>query len=112
MVKYGGIVFAGICNLMGGVQYSPNTYTGYLPIVKRDFVCPTLILTGTKDNHLDTCQKAHEFAKDIFPVTLQILDGVGHQYDPQLLEPIIWNFLKGCLLPHSLPFYTDRLALF
>lgn len=111
MVKYGGLVFAGICNIMGGVQWSPNTYTGYLPVVKRDLVCPTLVITGTKDNHLEMCKKAHEFAKDVFPIQLTILEGVPHRYDPDLLEPQVWNFLKDCKLPRSLPFAADRIAL-
>jgi len=103
MVKYGGTVFAGISNVMGGVQWSPNTYTGYLQVTNRNLVCPTLILTGTNDNHLEMCKKAAEFAKDVFPVTLQILEGVSHSYTPEVLEPLIWNFLKGCELHCSQP---------
>jgi len=58
------------------------------------------------------CKKAAEFAKDVFPITLEILEAKRHSYDPDLVEPIMWNYLKSCELKRSQPFYADKITPF
>jgi len=75
-------------------------------------MCPTLIISGTCDVHLSSCKKAAEMAQDSkFPVKLIILEDVAHKYNPDLLEPLVWEFLHGCELKQARPFAPYRIAL-
>lgn len=65
-IRYGGSVFAGICNMMGGWagRYKQD---GLLNVQYAKHPTPLLIISGTHDTYLPSCKKAQDVFRSWIP---------------------------------------------
>lgn len=90
-IRYGGSVFRGICNMMGGWA-GGYPEEGLMDVREAKHPVPMLIVSGTEDTYLSSCKRASElFASVGFSVTLRVLEGTGHVY-PREYEEEVWQF--------------------
>lgn len=87
---YGNQLFAGIVNIMGGFGQNcaeVKQLSIFNPL-------PVLIITGTNDDYLTSCEYAHEYFKlHGYDSKITVLHDFGHTY-PINEEENIWNFLS------------------
>ncbi|CAF3565431.1 unnamed protein product [Rotaria sp. Silwood1] len=93
-IHYGEHVFSAICNHCGG-----NRGLGYkdeellnLNMIKKSL--QIYILTGMRDNYLQSCAKAKKIFENVAcSVTMEIMNNRGHRYYVDK-ETDIWNFVS------------------
>ena len=89
--KFGGKLFSGICNCMGGL----GKYCKEVEKYGAADPCPLLIITGEFDDYKSSCIFAKEYIESRnFYVEIIIIPELGHIY-PKGKENEIWTFFKN-----------------
>lgn len=90
--KYGGNIFAGVCNCMGGFGKQSKE----VKILPNKEIKPVrvLIITSEFDDYKGSCIFAKEYFEKLnFPVEFKLIPKLSHDY-PVGMEQEIWSFFR------------------